>query len=300
MATGIVSVGLSLDGRDVLGLALLWIAIALWLGLTSFALAALAVDPGQVLGELRDSSCLAGAAASCVIATALADRGHHVLATLPLVAGTALLAAFAPRVLAGLGREETGSAFLLSVSPFAVAVAATALATWAGQWLLFCGVGFAALGALAYGLALIRFDYRQLSEGSGDQWVIGGAAAIGALACSQLAVTGSRLDAIGALEPPLRWAALAFAGTATAWFVVLAACEMLRPRLRFDGRRWATAFPIGMYGAMCFSVSVLETSAPLRHFARLWVWVGFAVWVACAIAAVSSLRPAPGLEPRHS
>jgi tellurite resistance protein TehA-like permease len=38
------------------------------------------------------------------------------------------------------------------------------------------------------------------------------------------------------------------------WVPVLLGCEAARPRLKYDLRRWAMVFPLGMYAACCFTV----------------------------------------------
>lgn len=52
-----------------------------------------------------------------------------------------------------------------------------------------------------------------------------------------------------------------------AWYAVLLVAEALRPRLRYDVRRWATVFPMGMTSAATLSVAVgamasLRSTAP--------------------------------------
>jgi tellurite resistance protein TehA-like permease len=60
---------------------------------------------------------------------------------------------------------------------------------------------------------------------------------------------------------------------------VLLAAEVLRPRLHYDVRRWSTVFPVGMYAACSFVVGVVATAPAITDFARIWVWVGVAVWL---------------------
>ena len=63
------------------------------------------------------------------------------------------------------------------------------------------------------------------------------------------------------------------------WLPALLAAELLRPRLRYDVRRWSTVFPVGMYAACSFVVGDVAHAAAISDFARVWVWVGVAVWV---------------------
>jgi tellurite resistance protein TehA-like permease len=52
---------------------------------------------------------------------------------------------------------------------------------------------------------------------------------------------------------------------AMAWLSSLVSCEILRPRLRYDVRRWATVFPLGMYAACSFAVGQVTGVIPVRE-----------------------------------
>jgi hypothetical protein len=58
-------------------------------------------------------------------------------------------------------------------------------------------------------------------------------------ASAHLGMTGTSRTALHILTSWLGWAAAAA-------YVPLAAAEVIRPRLRFDIRRWSTVFPLGM------------------------------------------------------
>jgi Voltage-dependent anion channel len=56
---------------------------------------------------------------------------------------------------------------------------------------------------------------------------------------------------------------------AMAWLFPLVSCEILRPRLRYDVRRWATVFPLGTYAACSFAVGQEEPAErPGRALSR--------------------------------
>ena len=73
--------------------------------------------------------------------------------------------------------------------------------------------------------------------------------------------------------------------------------------VNYDVRRWSRVFPVGMYAACGFIVGDVAHVAAIRGFARLWVWVGVAVWVVTFAAmlrrafvlARSGREPAGGL-----
>ena len=62
-----------------------------------------------------------------------------------------------------------------------------------------------------------------------------------------------------------------------AWCVVLPAAEVARPRLRYDMRRWATAFPLGMTAAATLSVAAAVGAGWPREPGQVLVWVAPAV-----------------------
>ena len=77
---------------------------------------------------------------------------------------------------------------------------------------------------------------------------------------------------------------------ALAWLPILVAAEVLRPRLRFDARRWSTVFPLGMYAAMGQVVGHLAGRTWIVAFGRDWTWVAAAVWL--LVAAGTAARTA--------
>jgi tellurite resistance protein TehA-like permease len=70
------------------------------------------------------------------------------------------------------------------------------------------------------------------------------------------------------------------------WLVVLLFAEARWPRLGYDGRRWSTVFPLGMYAACSFVVGVVAHMGAITSFARVWVWIGFASWVIVLVATI--------------
>jgi tellurite resistance protein TehA-like permease len=125
--------------------------------------------------------------------------------------------------------------------------------------------------------------------GEGDQWVLGGGLAISALAGATL------LDvSVGLLVPHAARAALHLLTSWLGWaavmaYVPLAVTEAIRPRLRFDMRRWSTVFPIGMAAQVSLQISRVFHEDMLWDLGQALSWVALAVW---SIVAVGSLRRA--------
>lgn len=51
--------------------------------------------------------------------------------------------------------------------------------------------------------------------------------------------------------------------------------EVLRPRLSYDVRRWATVFPLGMYAACSFATGQVTGITGTADFGHGWTWVAF-------------------------
>jgi tellurite resistance protein TehA-like permease len=61
------------------------------------------------------------------------------------------------------------------------------------------------------------------------------------------------------------------------WLGPLIAAEVLAPRPRYDVRRWATVFPLGMYAACSFAVGHSTGITGIGTFARVQTWLALAV-----------------------
>ena len=74
-----------------------------------------------------------------------------------------------------------------------------------------------------------------------------------------------------------------------AWLPALLLAESLRPRPRYDVRRWSMVFPLGMYAACSFVVGNVAHAGAITDFARVWVWVALAGWAVVTAAMVRKL-----------
>jgi hypothetical protein len=142
-------------------------------------------------------------------------------------------------------------------------------------------------GPWLYPLVLARFDLRELATGEGDHWVSGGALAICALVAADLGLAAKQLAVLraGALDD----VALALWVLALVWLPLLVGLEVVHRRVRYDLRRWATVFPVGMYAACSFAVGAAVSAPAISRFARVWVWVAVALWLVVAAATVRRL-----------
>ena len=268
MGTGIVSIALAADGQQTLSRMLFALAALVWLSQLA----------GIAQHELRlgEAATLAVVAGTAVLGSRAALLGWtHVGAAalaLALLATLVLL----PAALVRLRSDVDGTAFLLVVAPESLAVLAALLRP---AWLADAALVPLGLGLVLYALVLSRFRLAELRDAQGDHWIAGGALAIATLACAQ------ELDAGVTLGGAMRIAALALWIAVLAWLGALAALEAVEPRLTYDARRWATVFPVGMIAACSFAAGRATGERALTSFARVWVWVALAVWLAVGISS---------------
>ncbi|MFJ5776747.1 tellurite resistance/C4-dicarboxylate transporter family protein [Streptomyces sp. NPDC093094] len=306
MATGILSVGLHLTGHEVLSRILLVLAGAAWLALAADFLARLLHERRRWLAEAGTPAALTAVAATGVLGTRVSALGWQSLAGALLALATLMWPVLLVDVLGRWKKHMPGAVFLGCVATEGLAVlGATLAAAQNTAWLARAAMVLFWLGIVLYCFALPCFDRHQVTRGAGDQWVAGGALAISALA-------GSRLIAADSARLPLwnddahdvlRSVTSALLVLALAWYVVLLVAEAGWPRPRYDVRRWATVFPMGMTAAAMLSVAAaLDTPWP-KGPGQVLLWIAVAAWLAVGAAAVLNARdelrrpaPRPGAE----
>ncbi|MCT4351985.1 tellurite resistance/C4-dicarboxylate transporter family protein [Streptomyces sp. Je 1-79] len=291
MAAGIISVGFQLTGHEVLSRTLLAFAGALWLLLAFDFATRLLRSRRRWVTEADTPPALTAVAATTVLGVRVALLGWTTPAAVLLVVSAVLWAVLLTAVLRHLRAGMPGGVFLICVATEALAVLGAALTPSAGDWLARTALVFFLLGLLLYLAALLRFDFRQVVEGAGDQWVAGGAMAISALAGSKLLATGVWT---GVTHTSLRNTTVFLLSVDLVWYVVLVVGELLRPRLGYDVRRWATVFPMGMTATACLSTSAAAAIVWLDGFGEALLWIASAAWV---VTLVGTIRTIPRRRP---
>jgi tellurite resistance protein TehA-like permease len=295
MGTAIVSLALALDGERSLSRALMWMALATWVVLTASAALHLVTGRGVFISQLRLPASLSGVAGTCVIGARLVLYGWTGPGAMLLILATLLWVGLLPAILRNWTTPTVGTSFLLAVSTFALCGLAEELATAEGTaWLAWAGLPLLVAGAAAYVFVASGFDFSQLLRGSGDQWVAGGALAIGGLCLAELLASSHRFTGIASLEGVLTVAGWVVWVAAIVWLPLLVLGEVIRPRPEAHPHRWATVFPIGMYAAMSFALGAQLRAPALVDFARVWVWVAVAVWALVVIGTARRLRRGAG------
>ncbi|MFJ7272233.1 tellurite resistance/C4-dicarboxylate transporter family protein [Streptomyces sp. NPDC099050] len=277
MAAGIISAGLHLIGRDALSIAALAVCAALWLVLAADFAARLMGDRRRFRAEADTPAALTAVAATAVLGNRISLLGWQPVALGLLALAAALWPGLLVAVLRHWGYRMPGAVFLVCVATQGLAVLAGTLAAPTGHaWLGRAALAAFCLGLLLYAEALARFDFRQVASGAGDHWVAGGALSITALAGSGL--TASPLWT-GWVHAGLRTVTLVTLGLSLAWYAVLFAAEAVRPRPRYDVRRWASVFPLGMTATACLSAAAPTGVEWLRPLGAVLLWVAVGAWV---------------------
>ncbi|MFE6689773.1 hypothetical protein ACFVFQ_25265 [Streptomyces sp. NPDC057743] len=297
MATGVLSVGLHLIGQEPLSRIALGLAAALWLLLAADFTARLAGDRVRWRAEADTPPALTAVAATTVLGTRLCLLGWRVPAAVLLVLAVALWSGLLLAVVRHWRRRMPGSVFLVCVATEGLAVLTARLSlAGAGDWLGAAGGVPFWLGLLLYVPALARFDLRQVGTGAGDQWVAGGALAISALAAATLAASPLRT---GAAHRLLCAAALVLLTLSLVWCAVLTAAELIRPRPRYDVRRWSTVFPLGMTAVAALATATVTAAPALHTLGRVLLWIGVGAWLLTAVGLLAGLHAGHGRGRAH-
>lgn len=294
MATGIVSTGCHLVGAEVVSLVLLGVGGAGWALLVGIFLQHFLGAREQWRRESRTAASLTGVAATSVLGTRVVLLGWAAAGWVLLAVAAAGWVVLLPQVVRSLGRRVPGSAYLTCVATQSLGVLGATLAPATGvAWPLPVAVVLLVAGFGLYVLVLLHFDFRQLQEGAGDHWVACGALAISALAAGKL--TAASGEPLGWAEPLRSWlSAVTFVLllAALAWYAVIAAAELRRPRPGYDPRRWATVFPLGMTAVAALTAAGEAgpaTSGWLDPLGRALLWVAVAVWALVAVGSAKRL-----------
>ena len=300
MGSGVVSLALSADRQVVLSAILLWFAAAAWLLLAIVLGAPLVDQRGRFALEARSPASLTAAAGTAVLGTRLVVQDYRVVAAALLAVAGIAWGLFLIPVLRHWETPTTGISFVVSVAGDGLAVLSATLAVaYRAAWLVSVTVVFLLFGLACYVFTVSRFDLGQLLSGQGDHWVVGGALAISALAAGKATAAAGALGLFTQQHQVLTTSTLVLWCLAMAWLCPLVSCEILRPRLRYDVRRWATVFPLGMYAACSFAVGQVTGFAGIISFAQVWTWVAFTITLVVLVGLLRRARNVwrrPGAE----
>lgn len=327
MATGMVSVGLSVVGLPGLSLAALWLTIGSYGGLlvlTGWRLAAFRTDMvADLTDPRRGFGFFTFVAGTNVLGTRLALAGQRDAATVLLVlGGTAwLLLGYLVPWTAAVGRprrpvlaDANGTWFIWVVASQSVAVLAAALEphflvgrrelailavlSWSVGVVLYAAVG------VVVATRMLLYDLRP-ADLTPPYWVAMGATAITVLAGARIAEMADA-PMVLATRGLIAGAAVVFwafgswlvpALVAAGWWRHVAH----RVPLRYEATRWSIVFPLAMYGVAAHYLGVADRLPIVAALGRAELWVAFAAWVVTFAAMSAHLTGTVVLAPQaHS
>ena len=293
MGTGIVSIALLLDQRGTLSDILLVLDAVIWIALFALLPARALADPARFRADIRHPTALTSIAGTGVLGTRLTLLGWDCAGAILLIIALAIWLGLVPQVLGHWQVPTIGASFILTVATESLALLGASLAFGErAGWLLYASLVPFCLGLGFYAFVLSRFQFRQLAVGIGDHWVTGGALAISTVTAGRIALAAQRAGALSGALGSLKTTSLVLWCLTMVWLPALVIYEALRPRLRYNVRRWSTVFPVGMYAACSFIVGAVTQTAGITDFARVWVWVALAVWL---VVFAAMLRRGPRL-----
>lgn len=312
MATGIISVGMKLEGFQVISAALLFcceVAFVVLLSLTLWrfisyrrAISTDFFDPARAFGFF---TFVAG---TNVLGVRLGMDGNYTAtAVLLTLSGVAwLLLGYIVPWTAVLGRAErplvataNGTWFIWVVASQSVAIAAAtiepvfegsrrelallAVTSWS------VGVFLYAATAIIVSLRLMLYEFGP-EELTPPYWVAMGALAITVLAGARI-VEMADAPMVDVTRDLIAGLAVVFWAFATWLIPVLVAAGLWRHAirrvpLRYDATLWSVIFPLGMYAVAGIYLGEANRLPVVTMVGRAELWVAFGAWLLVAVAMV--------------
>jgi tellurite resistance protein TehA-like permease len=312
MASGIVSIGLRLEGFAVLSTALLVVCGTAFVVLVTLTVVRFVAFRAATADDFMDPRRAFGfftfVAATNVLGVRLGMQGWYAAtAGLLVVAGlTWLVLGYVVPWTAVLGQQErpivaaaNGTWFIWVVASQSVAVAAAtlepvadsgrrelallAVMSWSVGVFLYAAVGI----LVSLRLMLYKFGPEDLTP---PYWVSMGALAITVLAGARI-VEMANAPMVDATRGLIAGLAVVFWAFATWLIPVLVAAGwwrhiVRRVPLRYEATMWSIIFPLGMYAVAGIYLGEVDRLPLVRMVGRLELWVAFSAW-AVVFAAMS-------------
>lgn len=306
MASGILSMGMQLQGFSVLSTALLAVCAVAWAVLAVLTVWRFLAYRRALYEEFLDPRRAFGfftfVAGTNVLATRLSTTGWHAVTAGLLVAAGLLwvLLGYVVPWTAVLSRRErpvvstaNGTWFIWVVASQSVAVAAAALDPVTGSpagrhALSLVAVVCWSVGLFLYAsagvLVALRMMLYPLSPGdlTPPYWVSMGACAITVLAASRIVeMTDTPMMAV--MRELVAGMGVLFWAFATWLIPVLTAAGWWRHRIHriplvYDPTLWSVIFPLGMYAVASIYLGRADDLPIVGMIGAGWLWVAFGAW----------------------
>ncbi len=316
MATGILSVGMHLEGSDALSSVLLVVcsvAFVVLLVLTGWRLVSYS---GAVVEDFTDPRRGFGfftfVAGTNVLGVRLGQAGfHNATAVLLIVAGTTWLAlGYVVPWTAVLGRQErpviasaNGTWFIWVVASQSVAAAAATIEPdfdGARRELAVLAVVSWSVGVFLYAAAGVFVSLRLMLYEFGPEdltppyWVSMGALAITVLAGARI-VEMADAPMVAVTRDLIAGLAVVFWAFATWLIPVLVAAgwwRHVRRRvpLRYEATLWSIIFPLGMYAVAGIYLGRADHLPVVEAVGSFGLWIAFAAWVLVFVTMIRHVQ----------
>jgi tellurite resistance protein TehA-like permease len=310
MASGIISVGMQLEGRRTLSVVLLVVcgtAFAVLLGLTAWRFVAYrAAVADDFMDPRRAFGFFTFVAGTNVLGVRLAmEVWPMATAVLLALSGTAwLVLGYVVPWTAVLGREErpvvvtaNGTWFIWVVASQSVAVAAAAIEPVydpVRRELALLAVVSWSVGVFLYGAAGVLVSLRLMLYAFGPEdltppyWVSMGALAITVLAGARI-VEMADAPMVDATRDLIAGLAVVFWAFATWLIPVLVAAGWWRHvvrkvPLRYEATLWSIIFPLGMYAVAGIYLGDTDRLPVVAAVGGAELWIAFAAWLLVLVA----------------
>ena len=315
MASGIISVGMQLNGHRLLSLLLLIVCGLAYVALVVLTGWRLLAYRREMMSDFTDSGRAFGfftfIAGTNVFGARLGMDGHYVLTGVLLAVAiitwlvlgyvipwTAVLSSSQRPVVA----NANGTWFIWVVASQSVAVSAASLEPVFGalrDWLAVAAVFSWSVGVFLYAAAGIFVAARMLlyelrpTDLNPPYWVAMGACAITVLAAARI-VEMADAPMVAATRGLIAGAAVVFWAFATWLIPVLVAAGRWRHvthrvPLRYEATLWSMVFPLGMYAVAGTYLGQADQLPIVQWIGNAWLWVTFAVWLLTLIAMMTHL-----------
>ncbi|CAN5491256.1 tellurite resistance/C4-dicarboxylate transporter family protein [soil metagenome] len=307
MATGIVSIACQLLDLPLIARILFWMNILFYVVLWALTLVRCARYPKRLQADLlhhgRSVGFFTTVAGTCVLGSQfLIIGGLWSIAAMLWALGILLLTVLTYGIITlltvkenkpGLAEGINGGWLLMVVAPQSVAVLGAQLAEgFAVEYqpiaLLFCMIVWLGAGMLyVWIISLIFYRYTFFTISPSDlappYWINMGAVAISTLAGTMLLAAAPHSPLLTELVPFIKGVTLLFWSTATWWVPMLLTLGVWRHvyrrfPLRYDPLYWGAVFPLGMYTACTFRLTLVMHAEFLLFIPRVFICVALGAW----------------------
>ncbi len=312
MGSGIISVGLQLDGHRTLSLILMGIAITAYAVLVVLTLTRMVFYPGAIREDFTEPRRAFGfftfVAGTNVVGARLVMEGHyHVTAGLLVVSGIFwFVLGYVVPWTAVLGRSSrpvvaaaNGTWFIWVVSSQSVAVAAASIEPFVQvgrRPLAMLAVVAWSVGIFLYASAGIFVSLRMMlyelkpEDLSPPYWVSMGACAITVLAGARI-VEMAGAPMVDATRGLVAGTSVVFWAFATWLIPVLLAAGWWRHGyhrvpLTYEATLWSIVFPLGMYAVAGIYLGRADHLPIVHAIGGIELWFAFAAWGLTLVAMV--------------